>query len=59
MESLYFDVQAMGAGASMTEEYVVKMIVRAVMGVCTAVWSIAEFIDFLKTRRSFKEFTLV
>lgn len=57
MDSLYFDVQGaptMG-GTSMSQEYIVKIVTRFVMSICTAFWSLSELLEYIRNRRDFRE----
>lgn len=55
--SLYLDFQAAPAtGGSMTQEYVLKLLTRFIMSVCTAFWSITELVEYIHNRRDFREF---
>lgn len=57
LDSLYLDFQAApAAGGTMTQEYIIKLVTRFIMGVCTAFWSIAELVEYIHNRREFREF---
>lgn len=54
IDSLYFDVQAAGGQAKLSEEYVVKLVTKFLVSLCTAIWSISEILDYIKERKEFK-----
>lgn len=58
LDSLYLDFQAAptAPGGTMTQEYIIKLLTRFIMGVCTAFWSIAELVEYVHNRREFREF---
>lgn len=56
IDSLFLDVQGAGILNNMSEEYVLKLVTRFVVSVGTAFWSISELLDYLRTRRAFREF---
>ena len=56
LDGLYLDAQG-PTGTALPEEYVIKIITRFVISLCTAWWSMRELFDYIQNRRSFKEFT--
>ena len=57
IDSFYFDVQgAPVGGTSLTQEYVIKLLTRLVMSMCTIFWSVTELTEYIRNRREFREF---
>jgi len=57
IDSLYLDVQGTPvSGTSLTQEYIIKLLTRLVMSVCTIVWSVSELVEYIRNRREFREF---
>jgi hypothetical protein len=57
LDSLYLDVQCpTGPGAKMSEDYAIKMITKFIISICTAWWSILELIEYVRNKKSFREF---
>lgn len=57
LNSLYLDVQGAGTiNNKLSEEYVLKLLTRFLVSLGTAFWSITELLDYIRTRREFREF---
>jgi len=61
MKGLYLDVQgpsgtASTTGAKLTEEYIIKLVTRFAVSICSAWYAITELIDYLRTRRLARTF---
>ena len=57
IDSWHFDVQGVPAsGTTMSQEYVIKILTRLVMSICTAFWSLTEIAEYIRNRRDLREF---
>lgn len=56
LDGLYLDVQGPGEN-KFTEEYIIKVITRFAVSLCSAWWSLRELFDYIQNRKTFKEFT--
>lgn len=58
LDSVYFDVQSPG-GANLfngtKEEYIIRLITRSIVALCTAWWSVRELLDYLQKRTKFSK----
>ncbi len=54
LDGLHLDVQTPGGVFDGTkEEYIIRMITRTIVALCTAWWSTRELIDYLQKRNQF------
>lgn len=57
IDNLYFNFQSVpGQGSSLQEEYIIKLLTRFLVSVCSAWWSVREVLDYIQKRKTFKEF---
>jgi len=53
-DSIYFDVQMGGASpfSGTKEEYIIRLITRSIVALCTAWWSVRELLDYIQKRQT-------
>ena len=58
LDGLYFDTQS-PFGANLfdgtKEEYIIKLLTRSIVALCTAWWSTRELLDYLQKRNTFSK----
>lgn len=54
LDSVYFDVQMGGTNPFLgtKEEYIIKLITRSIVALCTAWWSVKELLDYIQKRQT-------
>jgi hypothetical protein len=54
LENIYFDAQMGGASpfAGTKEEYIIRLITRSIVALCTAWWSVRELLDYVQKRQT-------
>jgi hypothetical protein len=53
LDNIYFDVQGPGGTNPFNgtkEEYIIRLITRSIVALCTAWWSVREIVDYLQKR---------
>lgn len=58
LDNLHFDFQTTPGQASTTlqEEFIIKLLTRFIVSLCSAWWSIREVLDYIQKRKTYKEF---
>lgn len=53
-DNIYFDVQMGGASpfSGTKEEYIIRLITRSIVAICTAWWSVKELLDYIQKRQT-------
>lgn len=54
LDNIYFDAQMGGASpfSGTKEEYIIRLITRSIVALCTAWWSVRELLDYIQKRQT-------
>lgn len=52
LDEIFFDVQGAPTGKVFADEYLIRMITKFLVSICTAWWSFTEVLEYIDTRRS-------